>query len=246
MLGKDVVATFANKIIPKMAVHAEKKSTFVAKLRVSLETLHYLTKPKQNQLILIRQRFANDLLNILSRLELLAEPGRNLIKIAGAILSVCLHLVPSRTGRQQFVENGGVEILKRFCFNVAGEKVDKRWDRLLCRSCVILSRCCPSASLPVSSDGCPIKFDISREHSFLPEGTNECSLDISNLIGHPSDETGKEALGQHLLKITQERQSNRSQRLSTFSPATLKQNRLSISTPPFSTNCCLPVLEGTK
>ena len=75
------------------------------------------------------------------------------------------------TGRQQFVENGGVEILKRFCFNVAGEKVDKRWDRLLCRSCVILSRCCPSASLPVSSDGCPIKFDISREHSFLPEGT---------------------------------------------------------------------------
>ena len=75
------------------------------------------------------------------------------------------------TGRQQFVENGGVEILKRFCFNVAGEKVDKRWDRLLCRSCVILSRCCPSASLPVLSDGCPIKFDISREHSFLPEGT---------------------------------------------------------------------------
>ena len=50
---------------------------------------------EQNQLILIRQRFANDLLNILSRLEMLAEPGRNLIKIAGAILSVCLHLVPS-------------------------------------------------------------------------------------------------------------------------------------------------------
>ena len=47
MLGKDVVATFANKIIPKMAVHAEKKSTFVAKLRVSLETLHYLTKPSK-------------------------------------------------------------------------------------------------------------------------------------------------------------------------------------------------------
>ena len=47
ILGKDVVATFANKIIPKMAVHAEKKSTFVAKLRVSLETLHYLTKPSK-------------------------------------------------------------------------------------------------------------------------------------------------------------------------------------------------------
>ena len=47
MLGKDVVATFANKIIPKMAAHAEKKSTFVAKLRVSLETLHYLTKPSK-------------------------------------------------------------------------------------------------------------------------------------------------------------------------------------------------------
>ena len=78
-------------------------------------------------------------------------------------------------------------------------------------------------------------------YSLVPSGKNESSLDISNLIGHPSDKTGKEALGQHLLKITQERQSNRSQRLSTFSPATLKQNRLSISTPPFSTNCCLPV-----
>ena len=55
----------------------------------------YFWFSEQNQLVLIRQRFANDLLNILSRLELLAEPGRNLIKIAGAILSVCLHLVPS-------------------------------------------------------------------------------------------------------------------------------------------------------
>ena len=47
MLGKDVVATFANKIIPKMAAHAEKKGTFVVKLRVALETLHYLTKPSK-------------------------------------------------------------------------------------------------------------------------------------------------------------------------------------------------------
>ena len=75
------------------------------------------------------------------------------------------------TGRQQFTENCGVEVLKRFCFNLAAEKVDRRWDRLLCRSCVILSRCCPSSALPVASDGCPIKFDIPREHSFLPEGT---------------------------------------------------------------------------
>ena len=47
MLGKDVIATFANKIIPKMATHAEKKGNFVVKLRVALETLHYLTKPSK-------------------------------------------------------------------------------------------------------------------------------------------------------------------------------------------------------
>ena len=74
------------------------------------------------------------------------------------------------TGRQQFIENCGVEVLKRFCFNLAAEKIDRRWDRLLCRSCVILSRCCPSSALPVANDGCPIKFDIPREHAFLPEG----------------------------------------------------------------------------
>ena len=45
-----MIATFANKVIPKMAAHAEKKGTFVVKLRVALETLHYLTKPsKYNQ-----------------------------------------------------------------------------------------------------------------------------------------------------------------------------------------------------
>ena len=58
-----------------------------------LQTL--LIFSEQNQLILIRQRFTGDLLTILSRLELLVDPGRNLIKIAGALLSVCLHLVPS-------------------------------------------------------------------------------------------------------------------------------------------------------
>ena len=85
------------------------------------------------------------------------------------------------TGRQQFVENSGVEVLKRFCFNLAAEKVDKRWDRLLCRCCVILSRCCPSSSLPVLSDGCPIKFETPREHGFLPEGvylTQLCNLNF--------------------------------------------------------------------
>ena len=48
-----------------------------------------------NQLVLIRQRLTGELLSILSRLEVLVEPGRNLIKIAGSILSVFLHLVPS-------------------------------------------------------------------------------------------------------------------------------------------------------
>ena len=47
ILGKDLIATFANKVIPKMAAHAEKKGTFVVKLRVALETLHYLTKPSK-------------------------------------------------------------------------------------------------------------------------------------------------------------------------------------------------------
>ena len=74
------------------------------------------------------------------------------------------------SGRQQFIEYSGVEILRRFCFNLVAEKIDKRWDRLLCRACVILSRCCPSYCLPVSSDGCPIKFDLPRDHEFLPEG----------------------------------------------------------------------------
>ena len=81
------------------------------------------------------------------------------------------------SGKQQFIEYGGIEVLRKFCFNLVAEKVDKRWERLLCRSCVILSRCCPSTSLPVSSDEGPIKFDIQREHAFLPEG-------ISLIIGH--------------------------------------------------------------
>ena len=79
-----------------------------------------------------------------------------------------IHIIGS--GRQQFIEYSGVEILRRFCFNLVAEKIDKRWDRLLCRACVILSRCCPSYCLPVSNDGCPIKFDIPRDHEFLPEG----------------------------------------------------------------------------
>ena len=55
VLGKDVIATFTHKIIPKLTAHAEKKSSFVAKLKVSLETLQYLTKPsKQSQNIMFR------------------------------------------------------------------------------------------------------------------------------------------------------------------------------------------------
>ena len=77
----------------------------------------------------------------------------------------------------------------------------------------------------------------------IPSGKKECSLGISNLIGHPSLATGSPELGQHRLRITQERQRSRSQRLSTFSAAKLKQNLLSTSTPQFSTNCCLPVPE---
>ena len=75
------------------------------------------------------------------------------------------------------MEYSGVEVLRGFCFNVVAEKADKRWDRLLCRACVILSRCCPSSSLPVFSDGCPIKFDIPREHAFQPgEGNHRFDI----------------------------------------------------------------------
>ena len=77
----------------------------------------------------------------------------------------------------------------------------------------------------------------------IPSGKKACSLGMSNLIGQPSLATGRAELGQHRLNITQERQRSRSHRLSTFSAAKLKQNRLSTSTPQFSTNCCLPVPE---
>ena len=76
---------------------------------------------------------------------------------------------------------------------------------------------------------------------YVPSGRNECSLGISNFIGQPSLATGRAELGQHRLRITQDRQRSLSHRLSTFSAAKLKQNLLSTSTPQFSVNCCRPV-----
>ena len=47
VLGKELINTFASKIIPKLAALSEKKPSFVTKLKIALETLHCLTKPSK-------------------------------------------------------------------------------------------------------------------------------------------------------------------------------------------------------
>ena len=47
-MGKEgVMVTLAGKVLPKLAAGATKKSAFVTKLRLALETLHYLTRPSK-------------------------------------------------------------------------------------------------------------------------------------------------------------------------------------------------------
>ena len=79
--------------------------------------------------------------------------------------------VISEPGRQQFIELEGASVLRRFCFNYAMERCEKKWDRLVARSMVVFSRTCPSHQLPIESQISPLRFQLPKGHDNLPDGT---------------------------------------------------------------------------
>ena len=67
----------------------------------------------------------------------------------------------SESGFQQFIEFGGIGVLRNFCLKL--ESTDKSWDRLLCRACTVLSQCSVSKPLPLDQESGPLTFALPKE-----------------------------------------------------------------------------------
>ena len=65
---------------------------------------------------------------------------------------------PSEAGLQQFMEFGGVGVLRNFCVKL--ESTEKCWDRLLCRACNVLSQCSASQPLPIDQESGPLVLNF--------------------------------------------------------------------------------------
>ena len=71
------------------------------------------------------------------------------------------NVVFAEAGLQQFVELGGIGVLRNFCIKL--ESTEKSWDRLLCRACNVLSQCMTSQPLPIEQEAGPLVFVLPKD-----------------------------------------------------------------------------------
>ncbi len=67
----------------------------------------------------------------------------------------------AEAGLQQFIEFGGIGVLRNFCLKM--DSTDKCWDRLLCRACTVLSQCSVSKPLPLEQESGPLMFTLPKD-----------------------------------------------------------------------------------
>ena len=113
------------------------------------------------------------LLDIFSRYESYLDLGRLAVKIVGSILNIIIHLISTAQGKEQFLSLGGISILRHFCLNLDSACAeDKRWDRMIARTCTILTRCSQRKSLPLADEESPLQFHLPGEGQMQKSGKN--------------------------------------------------------------------------
>lgn len=90
ILGRDGTLTLMCNIVTKLA-----KNQYGPRLKVAAEALSNLTKTRQNQLLLTKQNFVQDLVHVFRQYEHYLDRGRMTVKVAGALLYIFQHLVGS-------------------------------------------------------------------------------------------------------------------------------------------------------
>ena len=90
ILGRDGVVSLVTNVVTKLA-----RNQFGPRLKVAAEALSNLTKARQNQLLITKGNFVQDLVQAFKNYELYLDRGRMTVKISGALLYIFQHIVGS-------------------------------------------------------------------------------------------------------------------------------------------------------